>query len=97
MSCCGRKREEQRMPTGSTSHAEHMQTVSAVRAVYPPPSRVMERRPRVIFEYTGRTAMAVIGGTTRLRYTFIKPGARVEVDERDRVSMASVPNLKLVG
>jgi hypothetical protein len=57
----------------------------------------MERQPKVIFEYIGQTAMAVIGGATRLRYTFIKPGARVEVDARDRASLAAIPNLKTVG
>lgn len=102
MSCCGRKRTEQRIPAGFTSDpsaasAQGTQTASASRPVHPGPSLVMERRPRVIFEYTGRTALAVIGGATRLRYTFIKPGARVEVDARDRASMAAVPHLRLVG
>ena len=53
-------------------------------------------RPKVAFEYTGNTAMAVIGAVSRLRYTFIRPGAKVEVDARDRVSLAAVPHLRQV-
>jgi hypothetical protein len=88
------------MPAASISdpgaaYARASQTAPAPPAIYA--ARVMEQRPKVIFEYTGRTAIAVIGGVTRLRYTFIKPGTRVEVDARDRASMASVPNLKIVG
>ncbi len=40
--------------------------------------------------------MAVIGAISRLRYTFIKPGARVEVDARDYASLAAVPHLRHV-
>ncbi len=40
--------------------------------------------------------MAVIGGVTRLRYTFIKPGARVHTDARDRDSLAAIPHLRQV-
>jgi hypothetical protein len=53
-------------------------------------------RPKVAFEYTGNTAMAVIGAVSRLRYTFIKPGAKVDVDVRDRASLAAVPHLRQV-
>jgi hypothetical protein len=57
---------------------------------------VLEARPKIVFEYTGNTAMAVIGAVSRLRYTFIKPGSRVEVDARDRTSLAAVPHLRHV-
>jgi len=99
MSCCGRKRAEQRVPAGFTSGpgAAYIQGTHAASSAHAARSGVMERRPKVIFEYTGATALAVIGGVTRLRYTFIKPGTRVEVDARDRASMAAVPNLRIVG
>jgi hypothetical protein len=57
----------------------------------------LEAGPKIVFEYTGNTAMAVIGAVSRLRYTFIKPGSRVEVDARDRTSLAAVPHLRYVG
>jgi hypothetical protein len=60
------------------------------------PMPAPDLRPRVAFEYTGNTAMAVIGAVSRLRYTFIKPGARVDVDPRDRTSLAAVPHLRQV-
>ncbi len=60
------------------------------RSLAPPPA------PAVTFEYTGQTAMAVIGGVTRLRYTFIKPGARIQADARDRDSLAAIPHLRQV-
>jgi hypothetical protein len=56
--------------------------------------RPLDGRPKVTFEYTGKTAVAVIGGVSRLRYAFTKPGAMVEVDARDRASLAAIPNLK---
>ena len=54
-------------------------------------------RSKVVFEYTGHTAMAVIGAVSRLRYSFMSPGAIADVDARDRASLASIPNLRQVG
>jgi len=54
------------------------------------------RQSSVCFEYTGRTAMTVIGGVTGMRYRFDYPGARLFVDLRDRLSLAAVPNIKRI-
>jgi hypothetical protein len=54
------------------------------------------RTNRVFFEYTGRTAMSVIGPATGRRYRFELPGARLEVDLRDRAALTQVPNVKQV-
>jgi hypothetical protein len=51
----------------------------------------------VVFEYTGSTAMTVVGGVSRQRYRFDRPDARVVVDARDRPSVAAVPHLRQVG
>lgn len=40
--------------------------------------------------------MAVVGAVSRLRYTFTKPGSRVEVDARDQASLAAVQHLRQV-
>ena len=98
MSCCGRKRQEQTIPAEYTSRTVPGGT-GPVRPSWKPEGRsiVFDGRPRVIFEYTGHTAMAVIGGITRLRYTFIKPGAKVEVDARDRASLSAIPHLRQAG
>ena len=90
MSCCGRKREDLRRPAAYTDQA------APVR----PPWKTEAQpavRPTVVFEYTGQTAMAVIGAVSRLRYTFIKPGAKITVDARDRASLAAVPHLRQAG
>jgi hypothetical protein len=50
--------------------------------------------PKIVFEYTGRTAMAVIGPASGMRYSFEGPGAQVEVDARDWRSLAAVPHLR---
>jgi hypothetical protein len=49
-----------------------------------------------IFEYTGVTALTAVGRVTGKRYRFGAPGARLEVDYRDRASLAAVPALRAV-
>ena len=93
MSCCGKKREDLRTPSAFIDRAS-----PAVRPPWKAEARNVtpEARPKIVFEYTGNTAMAVIGAVSRLRYTFIKPGSRVEVDARDQTSLAAVPHLRHV-
>ena len=55
------------------------------------------RRTTILFEYVGRTRLVIIGPATRTSYRFDRPGSRVLVDGRDRVSLASVPVLRQVG
>ncbi|MBZ5726327.1 MAG: hypothetical protein LAP87_15175 [Acidobacteriia bacterium] len=50
----------------------------------------------VVFEYTGRTGMAVMGPVTRATYRFDGFGARVSVDGRDGVALATVRALRRV-
>ena len=45
------------------------------------------------FEYTGKTALTVLGPVSGIRYRFPTPGARLAVDLRDRPRLASVPGL----
>ncbi len=90
MSCCGRKREDLATQVAFIDRAQ------SARPPWRPERPAPAPRAKVTFEYTGRTAMAVIGGMTRLRYTFIKPGARVEVDAADRASLAAVPHLRQI-
>ena len=51
---------------------------------------------QVPFEYAGNTAMTVIGPVSGVRYRFDRPGARVEVDARDRALLASIRQLRQV-
>jgi hypothetical protein len=50
-----------------------------------------------LFEYVGKTRLAIIGPATRTGYRFDRPGARVLVDGRDRAALSSVPVLRVVG
>ena len=50
----------------------------------------------VVFEYTGRTALTIVGPGSRTSYRFDRPGARVLVDVRDQASLAGVPVLRQV-
>ncbi len=48
----------------------------------------------VEFEYTGTTALTVIGPYTGRRYRFNRPGARLTVDGRDAFALVHVPVLR---
>jgi len=50
----------------------------------------------VAFQYTGTTTLTAIGPLSGRRYHFGGPNAVVEVDPRDRVSLATVPNLRQI-
>jgi len=54
------------------------------------------RRLKVVFVYTGSTAMTVRGPISGQLYRFDRPGARVVVDPRDRPGLTRVPNLREV-
>jgi hypothetical protein len=56
----------------------------------------MPSRPGLTFEYLGRTGLTVKGSMTGRQYRFDKPGARVQVDPRDRPSILAIPLLKPV-
>lgn len=48
------------------------------------------------FQYIGKTAMTAIGLMSGRQYRFGSPGAILQVDPRDRASLAAVPNLREV-
>jgi hypothetical protein len=50
---------------------------------------------RAYFQYTGRTALTVVGATGN-KYRFTHAGAIVAVDARDRRSISAVPGLRQV-
>jgi hypothetical protein len=51
---------------------------------------------KVVFEYSGQPPMVVVGPVSGNRYRFDGSGARVEVDPRDRRSLAVTPRLRQV-
>jgi len=87
--CCGKSRAQfqARIPGYPPPRA-------ANQTAGPPPPFV--RYPGLIFEYTGLTGLTVAGPVTGRVYRFDRPGARVEVDPRDRASIAAIPILRQV-
>jgi hypothetical protein len=81
MPCCGQKRAQFQAPASTNNEQSKVRSSGA---------------PKVVFQYTGRTAMAVIGPVSGIRYSFASPDARVEVDQRDSRLLAGVPNLRRV-
>jgi len=69
---------------------------SAPRRIPTSPATKLAPAKAVVFEYLGRTSLTAVGPVTGKKYFFDRAGARVEVDQRDRYSMASIAQLKLV-
>jgi hypothetical protein len=82
MPCCGSRRVRAAIP--APKREQGPRAVGSAPAALPP----------VIFEYTGKTALAVTGPITHAIYRFSVPGARVPVDARDAGAVAAVPNVR---
>ena len=80
--CCGNKRTQLR-----SGYATHY--APSVLNTPPFPSVVS-------FQYVGQTRLTVVGPITQTQYNFDQPGARVQVDSRDRILLASLRDLKQV-
>ena len=46
------------------------------------------------FEYTGKTALTLVGSVTRTKYRFNYPGAKQNIDYRDIDGVIAIPVLK---
>lgn len=78
--CCGRNRLQQR----------------AAMAAPARPTTAAPAPARVSFVNQGNEALTVRGPVTGVEYRFDRPGARVEVDARDRILLASLRQLRQV-
>lgn len=85
MSCCGSRRQL----SGHVPPRGHSMNTSSNT-----PEELIQTQ--VEFEYTGRTALTVMGPLTWQRYRFEKTGAIVSVDARDAAAMMVVPYLRRV-
>jgi hypothetical protein len=98
MSCCGGRRSGHvggippSPPGGGSRAGGGGGTVPAG----PRPGSALPRTFHAFFRYEGRSGMTVVGGATGQRYRFGHPGAVVQVDPRDRVSLLRVPGLTQV-
>jgi len=79
--CCGRQRMQQRAAMANSS-----------QRIPPPPAS-----ERSAFINLSNAALTIHGPVTGVAYRFDRPGARVEVDARDRVLLASLRQLRQIG
>ena len=84
MPCCGNQRAKLQGQTRVSPTPSRPAPATEQRRVL---------RDRVYFKYLGGTGMTVIGPATSKRYRFNGPGSIVEVDLRDRRSVALLPQL----
>ena len=87
MACCGQSRTQISRPVPNR------------RADIPalPPHLNRPAHPRTVaFQYVGKTALTVLGPVSGWHYRFNHAGAIVEVDDRDRASLAAIPNLRQI-
>ena len=87
--CCGKSRAQFR---GTPAAAQPSGLAPRLAPALPS----MLRNRALTFEYIGRTRLAVTGAVTGRQYRFDRSGARVEVDPRDRPSIAAIPVLRQV-
>jgi len=85
--CCGNKREQFLVQRAVASP----QGAPAGR-----PFTRAAQAPKVVFEYGGQPPIVVVGSVSGNRYRFGGTGSRVEVDPRDRRSLAVTPSLRQV-
>jgi hypothetical protein len=68
--------------------------VEAPKAQIPKP--IISNTPEANFEYTGKTALTVVGNVTGKNYRFTRTGAVQIVDHRDAPGMKMIPVLKRI-
>ncbi|MEP6845853.1 MAG: hypothetical protein ABI861_07610 [Panacibacter sp.] len=79
---CGKKRTEYNQQNNST--ATQIKT----------PMPHTQQNINTVFEYTGKTALTVMGNITGRRYRFNRPGDMQSIDPRDAGGMTAVPVLR---
>lgn len=87
---CGKKRNQitQQQPNNNIRQTFINQPLQSMPSI--------EKMPPVLFEYTGNTALSVIGSNTRKSYRFHYPGDKILIDASDATSMLAIPVIKRV-
>lgn len=88
MACCGQRRQQ----INRATPIQRTNVPALPRNLHRPPAQ----NGTTTFQYIGKTALTAVGPISGRHYRFSHPGAIVEVDPRDRTSLAMVPNLRLV-
>jgi hypothetical protein len=89
MTCCGKKRQAVgNNPGGDFFKATQRRANSVGDAK-------TAKRKFVVFEYTGRSAMAVRGPFSGIVYRFERPGVALKTDPADYAVLLTVPGLRV--
>ena len=88
MGCCGRIRQQIVMNTAPATRIEGQRRMAST------PQQRAGASSRVFFEYVGQTGLTVKGPVSGRQYRFDRPGARQEIDLRDRPALATLRNLR---
>lgn len=88
MACCGQRRRQ----TSRVTPFQRANSPALPNNLNRPPAQAQT----TAFQYVGKTALTAVGPVSGRHYRFSHPGATVQVDLRDRASLAMVPNLRLV-
>jgi len=86
---CGKKRDQ------LTQQTNISRQINIVRPSQQQQTFVQTKAP-VLFEYTGKTALSIIGSVTRKSYRFHFSGDKKYVDPNDAVAMMAIPMLKKI-
>jgi hypothetical protein len=89
--CCGKNRVQQRTGTSISTSIRQDPGIRTGNA-----EGLNAAQAPVYFAYVGSTGLTVNGPVTGNRYRFDRPGARVRVNPRDQVLLASIRQLKRV-
>jgi hypothetical protein len=82
---------------GNNERTRHMNCCGSARSGSSNfPSKPLTRA-MVLLEYTGKTALSIVGPGSRIEYRFDRTGARALVDRRDVIYFAQVPVLRQIG
>ena len=82
---CGKKRSELKQPSNNLNKI----SIGMIK-------QPVQNKPRVLFQYTGQTALTVTGNVTRKIYRFNFSGDMQPVDVLDANGMNKIPVLKRV-
>lgn len=86
--CCGNRRVQFRPGIPSFPPSDLARVAG--------PAMPSARSSGPTFQYTGGTGLTVVGSATGRQYRFPGPGSQIEVDPRDRASLATINLLRQV-
>jgi hypothetical protein len=90
MACCGQRRQQMRSPAIPVRQVNNPAKPAGF-------SQSLAQKQGAVFQYVGKKAITAVSPISGRQYRFGYPGAVVQVDPRDRASLAAIPNLRAVG